>query len=188
MDNLEFVKNARELIGLTYSNCDCIGVVRNAANIRCSGTNWLWRSYKMSAKYRYLTERSIGHFALPAIPGALVFKIDFDDVPAGYSDKPDCYHVGIIGDSGKTVIHSSPKTGVREEDLRPDEWDGWGLLKQVSYTMFPSVNMDIPVEKPDPAPLGDPDPAGDRKKAIMEVIHKLNECILELSNLITGDD
>ena len=182
MDNLEFVQNARDLIGLTYSVCDCIGVVRNAANIRCSGTNWLWRSYTMSAKYQYLKRRTIGHVSLPAIPGALVFKIDFDDVPAGYSDKPDCYHVGIIGDSGKTVIHSSPKTGVREEDLRPDEWDGWGLLKQIDYSSGPDI------QEPETAPLGDQDPPGDRKKAIMEVIHKLNECILELSNLITGDD
>lgn len=181
MDNLEFVNNARELIGLSYSNCDCIGVVRNAANIRCSGTNWLWRSYTMSAKYKYLSERTIGHVHLPVFPGTLVFKIDFDDVPAGYSDKPDCYHVGIVGSNGKTVIHSSPKTGVREEELRPDEWDGWGLLKQVDYKAGPDI------QAPEPAPLGDPDPAGDQKKAIMEVIHKLNECILELSNLITGD-
>lgn len=183
MDNLEFVKNARELIGLTYSNCDCIGVVRSAANIRCSGTNWLWRSYSMSAKYKYLVERHVGHLHLPGFPGALVFKIDFDDVPAGYSDKPDCYHVGIIGHTGKTVIHSSPKTGVREEELRPDEWDGWGLLKQIDY----SIGPDITEPEQDPAPLGDQDPAGDRKKAIMEVVHKLNECILELSNLISGD-
>lgn len=185
MDNLEFVQNARELIGLTYSICDCIGVVRNAANIRCSGTNWLWRSYKMSAKYRYLVERGKSDgIILPEIPGTLVFKISWDEIPKGYSDDPDCYHVGIIGDTGKTVIHSSPKTGVREEELRPIEWDGWGYLKQVDYKYGPS----IPKPEPDPAPLGDQDPAGDRKKAIMEVIHKLNECILALSNLITGDD
>lgn len=182
MDNLEFVKNARELIGLSYSNCDCIGVVRNAANIRCSGTNWLWRSYTMSKKYQYLYERHTGPILhLPAVPGALVFKIAWDEIPKGYSDKPNCYHVGVIGSDGKTVIHSSPKTGVREEELRPDEWDGWGLLKQIDYSSGPDI------QQPETAPLGDQDPAGDRKKAIMEVIQKLNDCILALSNLISGD-
>lgn len=181
MDNLEFVKNARELIGLSYSNCDCIAVIRQAANIRCSGTNWLWRSYNMSAKYKYLTERHVGHISLPTLPGTLVFKIDFDEVPDGYSDKPNCYHVGIVGTNGKTVIHSSPKMGVREEDLRVDEWDGWGRLKQVDY----KFGQEVQPQTQDNAPLGDP--GEDRKKAIMEVIHKLNECILELSNLITGD-
>ncbi len=179
MTNLDFVNNARELIGLTYSNCDCIGVVRNAANIRCSGTNWLWRSYTMSAKYKYLYERHDRIMSYPLFPGTLVFKIAWDEIPKGYSDKPNCYHVGIIGSNGKTVIHSSPKTGVREEELRPDEWDGWGLLKQIDYKSGP----DIPA--PEPAPLGDP--GEDRKKAILEVIQKLNDCILELSNLITGD-
>ena len=179
MDNLEFVQNARELIGLTYSNCDCIGVVRNAANIRCSGTNWLWRSYTMSAKYKYLKTRCEVHPGETLVPGTLVFKIAWDETPQGYSDRPNCYHVGIIGSEGDTVIHSSPKTGVREEELRPLEWDGYGTLKQVDYKFF------LPV-KPEPAPLGDP--GEDRKKAIMEVIQKLNDCILELSNLITGDD
>ena len=181
MDNLEFVKNACELIGLTYSICDCIGVVRNAANIRCSGTNWLWRSAGMSEKYKYLQNRHNTSPNYPMIPGALVFKIAWGEIPQGYSDTPNCYHVGVIGSNGKTVIHSSPKTGVREEELRPGEWDGWGLLKQIDYSSGPDIQEQAP------ALLGDQDPGEDRKKAILEVIQKLNDCILALSNLITGD-
>ena len=137
----------------------------------------------MSAKYKFLCERHCGPILhLPALPGTLVFKIAWYEIPKGYSDSPDCYHVGIIGSTGKTVIHSSPKTGVREEDLRPDEWDGWGLLKQIDYSSCPDI------QEQDPALLGDQDPGEDRKKAILEVIQKLNDCILALSNLITGDD
>ena len=59
MDQHEFVRRALSLVGQSYGECDCIGVVRKAANIKCQGTNWLWRSIFNSPKYRYLFERSV---------------------------------------------------------------------------------------------------------------------------------
>jgi len=129
----EFVDNAAALIGLSYAECDCIGVVRRAARIRCQGTNWLWRSVDYAGKYRYLLHRLDRAPAEQELrDGMLVFRIAWNQVPAGYDDKPNCYHVGII--SGHDVIQSGEKYGVTRKPYYVDEWQGCGWLRQVDYT------------------------------------------------------
>lgn len=144
-----FIASARSLIGLTYEQCDCIGVVRKAAGIRCQGTNWLWRSINNSPAYQYLTARTTDMKSVLFHPGALVFKIKQTAVPIGYSDTPDCHHVGILTrmpDGQLGVIHSSPSTGVREELFVYTAWDGYGALKQIELDPddFSSTDVTAP--------------------------------------------
>ena len=128
----EFVRNAERLIGMSYSECDCIGVVRRAAGIRCQGTNWLWRSYESSGKYQYLIDRfSTAVPADEAPTGLLVFRIKWNEVPRGYNDRPNCHHVGII--DGKDVIQSQESKGVYRKRYVPSEWQGAGWLKFIDY-------------------------------------------------------
>lgn len=61
--------------------------------------------------------------------GMLVFRINWDTIPRGYDDKPDCHHVGVI--IGQDVIQSNPKPGVYRERYTIDRWDGCGWLKFV---------------------------------------------------------
>lgn len=132
LTNKQFCENALTLIGQPYSVIDCIGVVRRSAGIACQGTNWLWRSYKNKSKYKYLKEREEGKVTSESyIDGLLVFKIKNDEVPNGYSDKPNCYHVGVLYDGN--VIQSNPSTGVYMSKFNPSDWQGYGKLKQVDY-------------------------------------------------------
>lgn len=138
MTNTEFVENVKDLVGQPYSHCDCKDVIAKALGIRFSGTNWLWRSIKNSSKYRYLSERV--QAPIPAgdlVPGDILFKIR-DGVPSGYDDSPDAYHVSVyIGDG--SIIHSSPKTGVRVDKYIYGAWHGWGCMKQVEYESAPAI-------------------------------------------------
>lgn len=139
----DFIDNCKALVGQSYELTDCIGVVRKALGIQCQGTNWLWRSINNSAKYKYLTFRST---TLPdaITPGTVLFKVQFDVIPSGYSDKPNCYHIGVpVGDG--MVVDSTPKYGVRLRNLYPDEWDAWGELKQVEFS-----SVDYPENDPPP--------------------------------------
>lgn len=167
MNQHTFVKNALSLLGLTYNQCDCIGVIRKAANIRCEGTNWLWRSISNSPKYRYLIERSTKPLN-PALyeDGLLLFRIKENVIPPGYSDPPDCHHVGVLGlDSGEwCVIQSNPGPGVYCSKFNPDEWDGWGRLKQIEYGDVPGI--------PDTVPEPDPENPMSELEYIME-IHRM---------------
>ena len=141
----DFIDNCKSLVGQSYDLTDCIGVVRKALGIQCQGTNWLWRSINNSAKYRYLTYRST-NFPSPLTPGTVLFKINFADIPAGYSDKPNCYHIGVVVDDGM-VVDSTPKYGVRLRYINVGEWDAWGTLKQVEFPAF-----DIPEDDDDDVP------------------------------------
>ncbi len=142
MNNKQFCENALSLIGQPYSLVDCIGVVRRAAGISCQGTNWLWRSYKNSAKYKFLKERKEGHVSsADYIDGLLVFKIKKDQIPDGYEDKPNCYHVGVLYDN--QVIQSNPSTGVCISPFHPEDWQGFGKLKQVDYTDKESTKKEL---------------------------------------------
>lgn len=133
LTNKQFCENALTLLGQPYSVIDCIGVVRRAAGIACQGTNWLWRSYKNAAKYKYLKDRKLGQVDSESyIDGLLVFKIKENQIPDGYDDKPNCYHVGVLYEGN--VIQSNPSTGVYMSPFRPEEWQGYGKLKQVEYT------------------------------------------------------
>lgn len=133
MNNKEFIKNVKNLIGESYVKCDCSAVIRKSLNIAFSGTNWLFRSLNNSSKYKYITElHKCGDGVIPS-PGSVVFKVDENKIPDGYNDKPDAYHCGVV-DSDGYVIHSSPKTGVRKDmTSRWSDWNYWGLMKQVEY-------------------------------------------------------
>ena len=133
MTNTVFIERVRALIGKPYSECDCKDVIAKALRIRFSGTNWLWRSVNNYAKYRYLNQRfSHNPDISELLPGDVLFKIR-PGVPKGYNDKPDAYHVAVyVGDG--SIIHSSPKTGVRVDEYHLGEWDAYGRMKQVEYT------------------------------------------------------
>ena len=114
------IRVARSLIGTPYSELDCINLIKRV--IRASpggvpgyttaGTNSLWKSYDMSAKYRDLTWRQEGIQGAQA--GMLAFKRSGEDV----------HHVGLVTGEG-TVIHSSSARGQVVET----ELDGsWALL------------------------------------------------------------
>lgn len=123
------IRIARSLIGTPYSELDCINlikkVIRSAPggvkSYTTAGTNTLWDSINMSAKYRDLTERHEGLAGIPA--GALPFK------RYGADDEG---HVGIATGEG-TVIHSSSVKGkVVETPLTAAEgWDCWGVHRYI---------------------------------------------------------
>jgi hypothetical protein len=137
----DFCARAKSLIGRPYSEIDCIGVVRVAAGIRCQGTNWLWRSYNNAGKYRYLSIRMDRSPTMKeARNGMLVFRIKWEQIPNGYTDKPNCHHVGVITDD--MVIQSNPSSGVTISAYNPDQWDGCGWLKQIDYVQDPAPEPD----------------------------------------------
>lgn len=164
MINSEFCERVLAMIGQSYSQTDCIGVVRKAANIRCQGTNWLWRSYRSSGKYKYLIQRMERAPTENEIKnGLLVFRIQWHKVPQGYDDTPNCHHVGVIVDD--CVIQSTEKLGVHRRPYIVDEWDGCGWLKFVDFPL-PSPDADADPDEdpaddvpfvPDPAELSDHD-------------------------------
>ena len=132
MLNTEFVDGVKALIGTPYAKCDCKDVIAKPLGIRFAGTNWLWRSAKNSSKYRYLSARlNYSILSGDLKPGDILFKIR-DKVPDGYDDKPDAYHVAVYIGDGK-IVHSSPLTGVREDEYIYGAWQGWGRMKQVEY-------------------------------------------------------
>lgn len=133
MLNTEFIKGVKALIGTPYSQCDCKDVIARPLGISFSGTNWLWRSIDNSSKYRYLKKRyQYNPPAYELLPGDILFKIRAV-TPMGYRDLPDAYHVAVYIGAGK-IVHSSPSTGVREEDYIYGAWQGWGRMKQIKYT------------------------------------------------------
>ena len=122
---------ARALIGTPYSELDCINLIKKVIRTApggvpgytTAGTNSLWDSYTMTAKYRDLTwrwdsDQSESTIRSEARAGMLAFKRSGNDV----------HHIGIITDDG-TIIHSSSTQGGRgvvEEEF--DEARGWKLL------------------------------------------------------------
>ena len=118
------IRVARSLIGTPYSELDCINLIKKVirtapggvAGYTTAGTNALWGSYDMSAKYKDLTYRQEGIAGAKA--GMLAFKRSGSDV----------HHVGIVTGEG-TIIHSSSTQGGRgvvETPLSVSE--GWNLL------------------------------------------------------------
>ena len=109
---------ARALIGTPYSELDCIGlivrVIRTSpggvATYRTAGTNSLWSSAEMSAKYRDLTWRQEGIAGAKA--GMLAFKRSGGDI----------HHIGLVTGEG-TVIHSSSVKGMVVETALDGSWD-----------------------------------------------------------------
>ena len=118
------IRVARSLIGTPYSELDCINLIKKVIRTApggvpgytTAGTNALWGSYDMSAKYKDLTWRQEGISGARA--GMLAFKRSGSDV----------HHVGIVTGEG-TIIHSSSTQGGRgvvETPLSVSEC--WNLL------------------------------------------------------------
>lgn len=119
------IQTARSLIGTPYGELDCINLIKRVIRTApggvpgytTAGTNTLWRSYDMSAKYRDLTWRQEGIQGARA--GMLAFKRKGEDV----------HHVGLVTGDG-TVIHSSSAKGQVVETAL----DGsWALLARHRY-------------------------------------------------------
>ena len=102
------IRVARSLIGTPYAELDCINLIKKVIRTApggvpgytTAGTNALWNSYGMSAKYKDLTIR-YGSL-VQARAGMIAFKADGDDF----------HHAGIVTADG-TVIHSSSTQGGR---------------------------------------------------------------------------
>lgn len=111
------IRTARSLIGTPYSELDCINLIKRVIRTApggvpgytTAGTNSLWKSYDMSAKYRDLTWRQEGIQGARA--GMLAFKRSGEDV----------HHVGLVTGEG-TVIHSSSAKGCVVETALDDTW------------------------------------------------------------------
>lgn len=122
---------ARAKIGTPYGSgageIDCINLIKHiirtcpggVKGYTTAGTNTLWASYAMSAKYRDLTWRQEGIAGARA--GMLAFK----------RSGADTHHVGLVTGAG-TVIHASSARGaVVETPLTAAE--GWNLLGTHRY-------------------------------------------------------
>lgn len=132
MTGKEFAENALELLGQDYNAVDCIGVVRLSAHIKCQGTNWLWRSFNFSKKYRYLVKRSdVAPNINQLQDGLLVFRVNWNQIPSGYNDRPNCHHVGVI--YGNDVIQSNSGKGVYRSKYNPNQWNACGELFDIQY-------------------------------------------------------
>lgn len=111
------IQTARALIGTPYGELDCINLIKRVIRTApggvpgytTAGTNTLWRSYDMSAKYRDLTWRREGIQGARA--GMLAFKRKGEDV----------HHVGLVTGDG-TVVHSSSARGQVVETALDDSW------------------------------------------------------------------
>lgn len=123
------IRVARSLIGTPYAELDCINLIKKVIRTApggvpgytTAGTNALWKSYDMSAKYKDLTWRQDGLAGAQA--GMIAFK----------ADGADYHHAGIVTDVG-TVIHSSSTQGGRgvvETPLTARE--GWTHLAVHRY-------------------------------------------------------
>lgn len=135
------IREARLLIGTPYSVLDCINllkkVIRTAPGgvqgYTTAGTNSLWKSFEMSAKYKDLIERHEGINNVPA--GAIPFK----------RDGSNAHHAGIATGEG-TVIHSSSTQngrGVVETPLTAEEgWNCWGVHRHIKIGKAEEGTMD----------------------------------------------
>lgn len=123
------IAEARRHIGTPYAELDCINLIKKVIRTApggvkgytTAGTNALWKSYAMSAKYKDLTWRQEGLTGAQA--GMIAFKADGEDY----------HHAGIVTDAG-TVIHSSSTQdgrGVVETLLTAKE--GWTHLAVHRY-------------------------------------------------------
>lgn len=116
------IREARSHIETPYAQMDCINLIKaiirrspgGVPGYTTAGSNALWKSYDMSAKYKDLTWRQKGLSG--AQPGMLVFKADGDDY----------HHVGIVTERG-TVVHASSVHSATVETALTER-DGWTHL------------------------------------------------------------
>lgn len=123
---MDAIRTARALIGTPYSELDCIGlivrVIRTSPGgvgaYRTAGTNTLWKSAEVSAKYKDLTWRQEGISGAQA--GMLAFKRRGTDV----------HHVGLVTGDG-TVVHSSSAAGKVVETKLDASWQLLGVHRYI---------------------------------------------------------
>lgn len=148
---MDAIRTARSLIGTPYIELDCIGlivrVIRTSPGgvgaYRTAGTNTLWRSAEVSAKYRDLTWRQEGIAGAQA--GMLAFKRRGMDV----------HHVGLVTGDG-TVVHSSSAAGKVVETKLDASWhllavhryiearpSGAGLTDETEDTQMEAYKMKV---------------------------------------------
>ena len=130
IETSEAIRMARALIGTTYSELDCINLIKKVIrtapggdkNYTTAGTNDLWNSDSKSAKYRDLTWKQEG------ISGAKAGMLAFMGVGTG-----DVNHTGLVTECG-TVIHSSKsRGGVVETALTAKAgWNGLGKHRMIA--------------------------------------------------------
>lgn len=131
---MDAIRTARSLLGTPYNEIDCIGlivrVIRTSPGgvgaYRTAGTNTLWRSAEVSAKYRDLTWRQEGIGGAQA--GMLAFKRRGTDV----------HHVGLVTGEG-TVIHSSSAAGKVVETKLDASWQLLAVHRYIEAQELPKA-------------------------------------------------
>ena len=144
---MDAIRTARSLIGTPYSELDCINLIKEVIrtspggvpSYTTAGTNSLWKSAEMSAKYRDLTWRQEGIAGARA--GMLAFKRRSRDV----------HHVGLVTGDG-TVIHSSSAAGKVVETKLDDTWK---LLSAHRYIEVQELQKVAAPTAPSEGSLGD---------------------------------
>ena len=125
----EAIRTAREMIGTSYDELDCINLIKKIIRTcaggdkryTTAGTNALWDSDSKSGKYRDLTWKQEG------ISGAKAGMLAFMGVGTG-----DVNHVGMVTERG-TVVHSSKSRGgtVETELTEKNGWNGLGKHRMI---------------------------------------------------------
>lgn len=142
IDFRDAIRVGRSLIGTPYSELDCINFIKKiirsspggVPDYTTAGTNSLWNSYDMAAKYKDLTYRQEGLDC--AFAGMLAFKRSGTNV----------HHVGLVTGEG-TVLHSSSALGaVVETSLYNSQW---ALLAKHRYISVGEIGGDEPMTNTD---------------------------------------
>ena len=125
----EALRTAREMIGTSYDELDCINLIKKVIRTApggdkrytTAGTNALWNSYDKAGKYRDLIWRQTG------VSGAKAGMLAFMGVGTG-----DVSHTGLVTEKG-TVIHSSKSRGgvVETELTEKNGWNGLGKHRMI---------------------------------------------------------
>ncbi len=139
IETQEAIELARAMLGTPYASMDCIGLIvriirtgrGGRTSYRTAGTNSLWRSYTMSAKYRDLTWRQEGIGGARA--GMLAFKRRAEDV----------HHVGLVTGDG-TVIHSSSEKGCVVETTLDGSWNLLAMHRDIAVQESREGNEALP--------------------------------------------
>lgn len=132
------IRLARSMIGTPYSRVDCIGLIKwiirqapgGVTSYTTAGTNSLWKSYDMSAKYRDLTWRQEGIQGARA--GMLAFKRNGKNV----------HHVGLVTGDG-TVVHSSSARGQVVETALDDSWQLLAIHRYIGTDFIGETGDDM---------------------------------------------
>ena len=125
----EAIRTAREMIGTSYDELDCINLIKKVIRTApggdkrytTAGTNALWDSHDKAGKYRDLIWRQAG------VSGAKAGMLAFMGVGTG-----DVSHTGLVTEKG-TVIHSSKSRGgvVETELTEKNGWNGLGKHRMI---------------------------------------------------------